>query len=895
MADNNIDLSATFDTSEATKGVKDFGKEAEKSINGVNRSVDELQSNVKKTSGQKITFDTSGSSKAIDLLKGGIIATGAAIAAAFTIGAIKGFFSSIIEESIDAENNMNQLNAAMQRSGTYTAESVKAMQDFSAAMMATSVVDDDVIIGQLALAKNFAKTDEQARKLVEAALNLSAATGTSLDQSVELLGRTLDGTAGRLNETVPALRGVSAEALKTGAAIDIVAEQFGGAATSKLNTFQGAMAASGNAFGNLLASMGDFITQNPIIIQAIKEVTNIFSSLTNEIGDSGKKSNTFVTNGLLAIISATRAAIPSLSGLGIVFKAIGVTIDLAVKSAQNLIDVFFVLYDSWQAVTAAFNDDDAQLIKSFNAIGDSVDKIVKRSDELALSFENAANTDAWDNMLVNFDESLERMQESAKNQPIEIKTNIKAPSKEEWKEVKTEAEKEAPVVTVPTEKKDVKSPDDKAQDDAVKRQNELFEKFISDLAAIPAKFIGSAGGGATGAQQAVPGVLADLSSTLGQGLGTVLGGTIGSAIGSGIGSALGEMIKLASGDKKEVEAKIDEFFNAIPKVLENIVNNLPMIAERVMGELPNVMMKLMEAIPAIIMAFANALDDLAESLVMNSPALIQLMIELPWVLIKAATVAAINIAKGIGTGVARLIKEKLAEASRVVFEKLDEAVERIAQFFNGITDFFKSLSFAELGAGLKSAVTGLFDGIKNFFKDAKDLFSLKLDFDFGEIFNKLKDGIGSLFSVENLEKLIDAIIEGFNKLFDKLKIDSDKLKIGGSAGNVLQSWGNEVTSWIGGRAAKGGIVPSGFPNDNYPAMLTSNEVVIPAATTPNLFSLIDSLANGNQPSGNNQTNDILKQILIVLANQERTIEVKLERDTLAKAIVSLNKDNRRLA
>jgi hypothetical protein len=70
---------------------------------------------------------------------------------------------------------------------------------------------------------------------------------------------------------------------------------------------------------------------------------------------------------------------------------------------------------------------------------------------------------------------------------------------------------------------------------------------------------------------------------------------------------------------------------------------------------------------------------------------------------------------------------------------------------------------------------------------------------------------------------------------------------------------------------------------------------VPADTTGNLFSLINDLAGGNGGTGNGETNDLLRQLIKLTMNQQKTIEVKLDRDTLARAIVSLNKDNRRLA
>jgi hypothetical protein len=900
VADNNIDLTATFDVSDATKEIKKFGDTADKSIDELNNSVDKLQKNISDTSNKKIDIQAGPATQAINLLKGGIIAAGAAIAANFTINAVSGFFNAIIDESIDAENNLNALNASLQRAGTYSAESSQEMQDFASALMAVSTADDDVIIGQLAIARNFTKTDEQARQLVSAALDLSAATGDSLDTSVEQLGKTLDGTAGRLNETVPALRGLSEEALKSGEAIDIVAEQFGGAATSKLNTFQGAMASTGNQFGNLLASMGDFITKNPIIIQAVKEVSNMFSGLTEKIGDSGKQSNTFVTRGLLSIISAVRQSIPALSGLGVVFNTIGVTIDLVVKSVQNLIDIFFVLYDSWNAVSAAFDGDDEKLITSFNSIGVSVDKIIKRTDELGVSFANVLKTDKWDELLLGFDGALERMQQSANKKPIEIKTSVITPDKKTVTNAAKEAEKETPIVEVKT----TKTTEKKESDDLLKRQNELFEKFISDLANLPSKLISGAGKGAEGASQVVPDLLSGLASTLGQGLGAALGGPIGAASGSGLGSFIGELIKLSVGNKDEIAAKIDAFFEEIPKVLDNIIENLPMVVEKVMANLPSTIAKFLEIIPKILLALAEGMDELAYGLAMNSPAFAQFAVDLPIAIIQAATLAAINIVKGSIEGFSRLAKEKLNEAFRVSLEKLLAIGPAVGKFFNKVGAVFDDLSFdgfsvsyaklADQLAGVFDSLFGVLEDVKNFFKSI----SLKeIGTDIGnalqDMYLKLIDGIGSLFSMENLEKMVQAVIDGIKSIFDSVKLEEERFNLGGTGGKWLGELGGAVKRVLG--LAKGGVVPSGFPNDSYPALLTSNEVVVPADTTGNLFSLINDLAGGNGGTGNGETNDLLRQLIKLTMNQQKTIEVKLDRDTLARAIVSLNKDNRRLA
>jgi hypothetical protein len=917
VAENEIDLTAKFDTSEATKSVKEFGREATKSVDGINDSVDELKKSVDKTSKTKINLDTSPANKALSLLKTGIMAAGAAIVATFTVGALKSFFDSVIDEAIDTENSLNMLNAALQRSGNYSADSSRAMQEFASSMMSVSTIDDDVIIGQIAIAKNFAKTDEQARALVKSAMDLSAATGMSLDQSVEQLGRTLDGTAGRLNETVPALRGVSEEALKAGYAIDIVGEQFAGAAASKLNTFQGAIEYAKNAFGNYQAEVGFVITQNTVLIAAIKETARAFSNAGENIGDNRTAMTSLINNGLLNLISALRMILPVLSVFSYAWDLVKWSISLVIGVVKNIIDSFKMLFFVLEAAGNFFNGFTADLDTSLESLKKSFDSFILTNDRLGQSFSNIVKPSIF-GQLDELDKALARIQDAGKIKPIEITAQIKPPSKIDFEAIKKE-EKEAKAAVDPYER--VMEP----WQEEVARINEGFTtgmedmgtlgkiasslvgnalthmitvaKGIDNLIASIATTIGNwsnqiiaaAAQGKEGAQSVIPGILAQMTGKVSEVIGSAFG-PMGAAIGTAVGGAIGEMIKLASGDRKEIEAKLGEFFAEVPKVLENIANNMPMVAEKVMQNLPNVLVKVMEAIPAIIMAFANAMDNLAESLVMNSPALMQLMLEVPFILTKAATVAALNIVKGIATGVARLIKEKIAEAGRMMFEKIDATVESVAQFFDGITGFFKSLSFNELGAGLKNAVSGLYNGVKDFFSDLKKTFSLDLNLDFSDIGQKFLDGIGSIFSGDGLGRMIQALVDGFKDLLSK--IDPSKIisNIGGKGQGVIPD-----SVPILGRLATGGVVPKGYPDDNYPAMLTSNEVVIPAATTPNLFSLIDSLASGDQPGNNGQTNDLLKQIVTLLANQQKTIEVKLDRDTLAKAIVSLNKDNRRLA
>jgi hypothetical protein len=134
-----------------------------------------------------------------------------------------------------------------------------------------------------ALARNFTKTNEEAEKLTEAAIQLSAATGKGLEESVQQLGKTMSGMTGKLAETIPAVRELTAEQLKHGAAIDLVLSKYSGTAESKINTFEGAQKRLKNTFGDLLEEMGNIIIKSPGITAGFNYISKAIEGLMEKV------------------------------------------------------------------------------------------------------------------------------------------------------------------------------------------------------------------------------------------------------------------------------------------------------------------------------------------------------------------------------------------------------------------------------------------------------------------------------------------------------------------------------------------------------------------------------------------------------------------------------------
>ena len=204
-------------------------------------------------------------------LLAGVAAVGAALATALAS-------KEVIQAASIQRDAINALEQSLRSAGSFSRQASKDFQDFASSLQTVSVTGDEVILQQLAIARNFARSNEEAKKLTEAALELSAATGISLDSAVKNLGKTFAGLAGELGESVPAIRELTKEQLQSGEALDLILKRFGGAALAQTKTFSGAIDQLGNVFGDLKETLGFVVTDSPTIVK-------LFRFLTTEIGN----------------------------------------------------------------------------------------------------------------------------------------------------------------------------------------------------------------------------------------------------------------------------------------------------------------------------------------------------------------------------------------------------------------------------------------------------------------------------------------------------------------------------------------------------------------------------------------------------------------------------------
>ena len=214
--------------------------------------------------------------------KGFAVAAAAAFAAVTAAAAVVGKRS--VEAASRQQDAINQLNQALVASGTFTEQASQSLQDYAAQIERTTTLGDELVLEQLALARTFARSNEEARDLVDAAIELSAATGTELRSAVVNLGKSFSGLTGELGESVAEIRTLTAEELKNGAAIDLIKSKYDGFAAAQTRTFSGSLAQLSNSFGSLQEAIGRLIIQSPLIVDAFTFIKDQVDALTETVG-----------------------------------------------------------------------------------------------------------------------------------------------------------------------------------------------------------------------------------------------------------------------------------------------------------------------------------------------------------------------------------------------------------------------------------------------------------------------------------------------------------------------------------------------------------------------------------------------------------------------------------
>lgn len=265
---------------------------------------------------QKVNIDiqTKGAKKSKDELSGltGAInkvgkAAGVASAAYFGAKGLIGAFSSVIEASARQEQAEKALEVALGRTS-------KSLLDQASALQQMTTAGDEAIIEQQAFLASLKFTEDQIKTIIPVALDLSAATGISLESAVRNTSKTFSGLAGELGELVPQLRELTQEEMKAGKAVEVLGNLFEGQAAKQSETLAGSLTQMSNAVGDAGEAIGSLLS--PMVIStanAIKTLAEGVGNVIERFQDFGKEVDGILIDEKTTEVESFRDSIKGLS------------------------------------------------------------------------------------------------------------------------------------------------------------------------------------------------------------------------------------------------------------------------------------------------------------------------------------------------------------------------------------------------------------------------------------------------------------------------------------------------------------------------------------------------------------------------------------------------------
>ena len=225
-------------------------------------------------------------SSAIGAIEGklGAIAAGAVVAKA--LGSLAKFLDAGAEAAAKAETATVRLGAALANAGPGASAFADQLLRQAEALQKLGSVNAEAVQGVQTLLANIGVGADQIGLATQAAVDLSAALGIGLDAAAVQVGKTINGTIGRLGALVPELAGLSKEALRAGEGIKVLAEQFGGQAATQAVTYANSISRLNEAFEDTSQALGGGLAGAPVA-ESVRDFAFALEVLNSQVEQSG--------------------------------------------------------------------------------------------------------------------------------------------------------------------------------------------------------------------------------------------------------------------------------------------------------------------------------------------------------------------------------------------------------------------------------------------------------------------------------------------------------------------------------------------------------------------------------------------------------------------------------
>lgn len=471
-----------------------------------------------------------------------------------------------VAEAQEAEDANIRLANSLRLMGDLSSGALERFDRLGKQIQSTTKFSDDMVKSSVAVAKQFRLTNDETERVIRVAVDLAAATGSTLDEAVRKVSQTFNGFVDRdLAKVIPSLKNMGLQALVAGGAVEEIGKRVQGTAAAFGNTFSGALFRAQEAFKDILETLGNVIIQNPALIAGLNAIQQGFVKINGVLSANSGFLKNIVTDGFLLIIQSAPALLTTIQKITNNLNFLG----LLVQKTGAYLGAFAALVTTTsasgqQSIGEALREDleklDEQFGKSLNASEEFFNPLIESTKNLVKNTTEAVNKardigPAYEQVGVQAEKSLSgvgsRMAELSEQFQQQVEKISRDP------------------VTV-------------GFDLFIRRRLDLRKE---DAIALGVGLTSLIVKGAQGAQKLI-------SSTIGAAADLLL---------PGIGGAVGEIVDVLSQGPEKTKEMVQGFARAIPQLIENLALSLPILIETLVRELPPALAR---AIPTVAVTFA---------------------------------------------------------------------------------------------------------------------------------------------------------------------------------------------------------------------------------------------------------------------------------------------------
>lgn len=855
-----------------------------------------IEADVKKAS-EAISSFTSQATSAFDSLK---------IAAVAFAGIFAG--NKIVQLATEQQNAINDLNFALQATGNFSAQASEGLQQFAEQLQATSQFDNVAILQTEALLESLTGLNEGGlKKATQAIADLASVTGKDLNSATQIVIRALEGQTGSLKKL-----GIEVKAGKNNVENfnNVIAAlgNFQGAAEAKTKSFSGALNQLKNTFEDQLKIFGNLIINNKAVIEGIKFLNDGLKEFGDILKNNQSSITAFITSGITALADSIVFLIKHFKDLLSVLTTLAIFIGAIKFSA--LISSIGIVVDGIVIMVAQFGLLNLALGALKVAIGLTplgllslgLGLIITNADKVAQSLQSATRA-AVEFLGIKpppIDDFIKKLEDQGKTAGQNISEAINEKLSANKLKIKTDIDLALKIDPNALEDAQNKikdliasfKPDTKITNDAKKSLKTIRDQYESGLISSE-QFAEASVLIEKDKQEKLAKISTDAfiagASDLGKGIVNLFKNdvlppirTIFGDIGSNLQKSLSVGLAVAQNVTRGAEGAKKAIGDAVGAVVE------------IFAEIPGIG----SIISSIIQVLEEGPDTVKKTLSDFNAAIPGLLSNIIHGIIAGVKQSLIDSFKNIGTFIRDIVKEIVP----LLLDELPDLLHSVSQaFLEAIPDIVNALAEAA-----PVIIQALIDHLPEFVEATIKSIPTILEA-LGKALLNLQLIVVKIWSAiftSNLGKaainFVKDIVAGAGKFVEEiLKKISGASLFGGSGGGSGGGFdvGNAIIGAVvagpigavAGFFAEGGQVPSGFPNDSFPARLTSGEFVIDRSQNKRLDQFLNE-----QAASDARYNSILEQLSDIRKNnsdasQNLSLNLNVGEQQLASAILNLSR------